>query len=169
MIISMIAAMTESGVIGNNGVLPWSIPDEMLYFKRKTIGHPVIMGANTFLSLKKPLVQRKNIVITKKRMKELQKIGGITVVDSIAAAVDCCDGETAECFIIGGSTVYKQALDLDIVDRMYLNFIDGDYPGDAKFPEFDQQDWTTEKVKEEYDEFIPTIWYRKKTIYAPTV
>lgn len=169
MIVSLIVAMTEYGVIGHNNVMPWNIPDEMAYFKMKTIGHPVIMGRKTFESIGRPLPQRINLVITKNP--KYKKIGsqpeaGLIVVNSLAEAIDWCNGECNECFIIGGANVYKQALDDDLVDRMYINFIKHPYEGNVLFPELIQDMWNIEYPKQEYDEFLPTIWARKKIPYG---
>jgi dihydrofolate reductase len=165
MITSIIAALTQKGVIGVAGILPWNIKEEMAYFKRKTIGYPIIMGRKTFESIGVPLPKRTNLVITRNpKYKEYSK-GNLIIVNSLQEAVDWCEGEVEECFIIGGAQIYKDALDNDIVDKMYLNFIKYPYPGDTLFPEFNQDDWVVENVKESYDEFIPTIWTRKPRIY----
>ena len=162
--VSISAAMTEEGVIGKGNVMPWKIPEEMTYFRRKTTGYPVIMGRKTHESIGRILPGRQNIVISRNpKMKKLeQPTNGLIVVDSLAAAVDWCDGQKPECFIIGGAQIYKQALDDDIVDRMYLNAIKFPYKGDVFFPEFDSNMWAIDFPPEEYAEFKPMILYRKR-------
>jgi len=161
---SIIAAMTEEGVIGLDGVMPWKISDEMAYFRRRTVGHPVIMGRKTHESIGRLLPGRQNIVITRNPKYKKQSLPntGLIIVNSIAEAIDWCEGVATECFIIGGSQIYEQALKDDIIDRMYLNLIKYPYKGNVYFPEFDRNDWNIEFPKEDYDEFRPTILFRKK-------
>lgn len=169
MITSLIVAMTEYGVIGLDNVMPWNIPDEMAYFKRRTIGKPVIMGRKTFESIGKPLSQRTNIVITKNpkyKINGSQPEAGLIVVNSLVEALDWCNGECTECCIIGGSEIYQQALDEDLVDRMYINFIKYPYDGNVFFPDFDKELFDVDYPKEDYEEFFPTIWVRKPISYA---
>lgn len=167
--VSIICAMTERAIIGINNKLPWNIKDEMIYFKKKTVGHPVIMGRSTFDSIGKPLPGRTNIVITRnKKCHSLNRPQDkLFYVNSLAEAIDMCDdGSTSECFIIGGCQIYEQALHDDIVDRMYLNFIKEDYDGDAVFPEFDRENWVMERVDETHEEFAPTLWIRRQDVYG---
>lgn len=167
-ITSLIVAMTEEGVIGRNGVMPWRIPEEMAYFRRKTMGYPVIMGRKTYESIGRLLPGRMNIVITRnpKYKKKSKPQTGLLIVNSLAEAIDWCDGEYVECFIIGGGQIYKEALDLDVVDRMYVSALKYPYKGDTYFPDFDVELWNREIVKETYDEFQPLIFVRKKDYRA---
>ena len=162
--VSIIAALTEDGVIGSDNVMPWRIPEEMAYFRRKTVGYPVIMGRKTHESIGRILPKRQNIVVSRnpKFKKKEDPINGLIVVDSLSAAVDWCDGQSTECFIIGGSQIYQQALDDDIVDRMYLNAIKYPYQGNVYFPTFDRHMWNINFPPEHYDEFKPMILTRKK-------
>lgn len=165
-ITSLIVAMTEDGVIGRDGVMPWNIPEEMAYFKRKTMNHPVIMGRKTFESIGRLLPGRMNIVITRnpKYKRKSKPNTGLLICSSLAEAIDWCDGEYSECFIIGGSQIYEEALNLDVVDRMYISALKYPYRGNIYFPEFDPEMWNREIVNEKYDEFQPLIFYRKTPI-----
>jgi len=162
--VSIIAAMTTDGVIGNRNVMPWKIPEEMAYFRRKTTGYPVIMGRKTHESIGRILPGRQNIVISRnpKYKQKESPTNGLIIVSSLSDAIDWCDGQTTECFIIGGSQIYNQAINDDIVDRMYLNVIKYPYQGDVYFPVFDKEMWMIDFPPEEYAEFKPMILYRKK-------
>lgn len=128
MIISMIACMAKNRVIGSNNRIPWYIPLDLIFFKNTTINHPVIMGKNTFLSLKKPLEGRLNIVISK----TLENCDGVLIFKSLEEALDYLKFRCTECFIIGGEKMYKEGL--KYCDFIYLNKIDKNFKGDIYFP-----------------------------------
>ena len=129
MLISLIAAMAKNRVIGRKGDIPWKIPGEQKLFKKFTLGHAVIMGRKTFESLKQPLPQRTNIIIT--RQKEYTAPGCI-VVHNLAQALDSCPPNEDEAFIIGGGQLYQAAFAQ--ADRIYLTVIPRDIVGDTYFP-----------------------------------
>ena len=139
MILSQIAAMAKNRVIGKDGDLPWSLPEDMKFFREKTKGHMIIMGRKTFESFPKPLPQRLHVVIT--RQKDYKAPEGVHVFHSIDEAVEFCKDKTGEwgdeVFIIGGGEIYRQSL--PITDYIYLTEIDQEFEGDAQFPEFDEQ------------------------------
>ena len=130
MLISLIAAMAKNRVIGHQGDIPWKIPGEQKVFKRITLGHAVIMGRKTFESLKEPLPQRTNIIIT--RQKDYVAEGCIVVPDLSQALQSCPQSET-EAFICGGGQLYRAAFEQ--ADRIYLTVIPRDITGDTYFPE----------------------------------
>ena len=139
--ISIIAAVACSGrdkklkpkgtlTIGHNNIMPWHIPEDLKYFKRITMGHPVIMGRKTYDSIGKPLPGRFNIVIT--RNSEL-KIDGCVTVNSLKEAVKIAKAKDKdEIFIIGGGQIYKEAM--RIASKIYLTAVDKVVKGDALFP-----------------------------------
>lgn len=137
MVISLIAAVAENGVIGRDNELVWRLPDDFKYFKQTTSGHPILMGRKTFESLGKPLPNRLNIVIT--RNADYQP-DGVLVVDSLEKAVEEAQ-KTAipEVFVIGGAEIYRQAL--PIADRLYLTEVKAAFEGDARFPAYDKTGW----------------------------
>ncbi len=136
MIVSLIAALADNGVIGIANTLPWKLPADMRWFREKTLGKPVIMGRKTFDSLGgKPLPGRTNIVITADA--DYQAPGAL-VVASIDAALRAA-GDCAEAMIIGGASLYAQTLPR--ADRLYLTFVHIECAGDAYFPEFDRGQW----------------------------
>lgn len=143
--ISAIAAMARNRVIGKDNALIWHIPEDFKYFKRTTLGKPIIMGRKSFESLGKPLPGRPNIVISRSGHKEISPgKDGPFYVSSIDDALDLAEKKAtelgqSEIFIIGGGEIYKQTFSR--LDRLYLTIIHRDYEGDAFFPEFDSEKW----------------------------
>jgi len=128
--ISLIAAIGKNNELGKGNTLLWHMPEDMKYFREKTKGRTVIMGRKTFESLKGPLPNRKNIVITRDK-KYLRH--GVDVVHSLEEAIEKVKNEE-EVFIIGGAEIYKQAL--PIADRLYITHIEAeDVEADSFFPE----------------------------------
>jgi dihydrofolate reductase len=140
MIVSLVAAVSSNGVIGNRGALPWKLSGDMARFRRLTMGHAVIMGRSTFASLRGPLAGRRNLVLSRDPS---LRIEGCRVVGSREAALAAAeDGRPAgddEAFVIGGAAVY--ALFLPGADRLYITWIDADVTGDTLFPAVDWDAW----------------------------
>ncbi|MGD8961911.1 MAG: dihydrofolate reductase [Desulfobacterales bacterium] len=128
--ISLIAAMAKNRVIGRQGDIPWKIPGEQKIFKRITLGHAVIMGRKTYESLKGPLAERTNIIITRQPDYVAE---GCIVVHDLSQALNSCSPEEDEAFIIGGGQLYQAAFAM--TDRIYLTVIPRDIAGDTYFPE----------------------------------
>lgn len=128
MLITIIAARAENGVIGRDGRLPWHIPADLARFRDLTLGHPVIMGRRTYESIGRPLPGRSIIVLTGNSG---YRATGCTVVHSIDEALRAADG-AAEVFIAGGAHIYRQFLPL--AHRIYLTLVHDTFPGDAAFP-----------------------------------
>lgn len=153
MIISIIAALGNSRVIGNKNRLPWDLPADMDHFRELTLGKPIIMGQNTFDSIGRALPGRYNIVLT--RDKELL-IPNCEMAYSLDEAVELAEksemGKNSnEVMICGGASIYEQYLDR--ANKMYLTFIEGDFEGDTFFPEFSSEEWEEiEKVSHKIDE-----------------
>lgn len=143
--LSIIVAIAQNNVIGNNNDLIWHIGDDLRYFKKVTSGHTVVMGRKTWHSLQvKPLPKRKNIVIT--RNKDL-KLDGVYIVRSMEEAVAECDPDT-ENFIIGGAEIYR--LFLPWVNKLYLTHVHKDFVGDALFPSINYNDFNLIDSSETY-------------------
>ncbi|MBN8826020.1 MULTISPECIES: dihydrofolate reductase [unclassified Spirosoma] len=135
--ISLISAVAENGVIGRNNELPWHLPDDFAFFKRKTSHHPIIMGRKSLDSLGKPLPNRTNIVITRNADFSAP---GVTVVHTLDKALDEAKAiNQTEIFVIGGAEIYKMAL--PIATTLYLTEVHRAYEGDAFFPAFDKNEW----------------------------
>jgi dihydrofolate reductase len=132
MIISMIAAMANDRIIGDDNQMPWHLPADLQYFKRVTMAKPVVMGRKTFESIGRPLPGRRNIVITRNAT---YKAEGIEVVSSPEEALTLLEG-TEEVMVIGGGNIYSQFLPL--AERLYLTFIDLTVAGDTQFPDYEK-------------------------------
>jgi dihydrofolate reductase len=137
----MIAAMAKNRVIGKDNKMPWHLPEELAYFKKITMGKPIVMGRNTFESIGRPLPGRQNIVVS--RNSELS-IEGVTVVNSIDEAISAADN-CEELMIIGGAMLYEHMLPK--ADVLYLTEIELDVDGDAYFPDYNHQQWLKSDVE----------------------
>lgn len=138
MILSAIVAMASNRVIGVDNDLPWNLPEDLKFFRDKTMGTVMIMGRKTFESLGKPLPGRYHIVITRNPGYRYEH-ERVRVVESIDKAVDLARSLVPpwsdEVFILGGGEIFEQSLHLS--DRIYLTRIERDYAGSARFPEFE--------------------------------
>ena len=137
MIVSAIAAVSKNGVIGKDNQIPWYLPADLAYFKRTTLGHHVVMGRLSFLSMDGPLPKRTNIVITRDVF--FTATGCLiahSVEEALALALDA--GET-EVFILGGGQIYRQSQ--EYWDRVYLTAIDAEIEGEVYFPELKKEEW----------------------------
>jgi len=140
--IAVVAAIGNQEQIGKDNKLLWSIPEDLARFKRLTAGKAVIMGRKTWQSLPesvRPLPGRENIILT--RDEGFEAIGG-AVWHSLDEAIDYAkqwseNNNQDEIFIIGGATIYQQAL--QETEKLYLTLVDTDKEGDAFFPEYEDQ------------------------------
>ncbi len=126
--INIIAAQAKNGIIGKNGALPWTLKKDMARFKSLTLGNTVIMGAETFRSIGRPLPDRINIILSN----TIDKIDGATVCRDFDSALRLAISHKKEIFICGGESVYRQAL--PIADRVYITYVDAALDGDRRFP-----------------------------------
>ena len=133
--IAMIAAMAANRVIGKDNKMPWHLPEELGYFKRVTMGKPVIMGRKTFESIGRPLPGRKNIVLSSNPGFRADGVTLVTTLEEALAAAGECD----EVMIIGGARLYQQMLPK--AERLYLTQIEVTVDGDAFFPEYQDFGW----------------------------
>lgn len=135
--IVIVVACAQNQTIGREGGLPWHLPEDLKYFKRVTMGKPIIMGRKTFESIGRPLPGRTNIIITRDQNFAAE---GISVVHSIDEAIDLAKDENPdEVMIIGGAQIYAQALAR--TDLLHLTQVHQDVEGDAHFPELDYKEW----------------------------
>jgi dihydrofolate reductase len=131
----LVAAVASNRIIGSNGRLPWSLPEDLKHFKRLTLGHPVIMGRRTWESLNGPLPGRDNIVVSATPGYEAP---GAAVANSLEGALALCTGEPVA-FVIGGSRLFAESL--PIADGLVMTEIDRAYEGDTWFPQYDRSRW----------------------------
>jgi dihydrofolate reductase len=135
--LSHIVAASENNVIGSNNELPWKLPDDFKYFKNKTWAMPVIMGRNTYESMKKDLPGRINIVVTKRTEWHPENV---FVAHDIEKAIELAkESDAKEIFIIGGGEIFKQTI--GIVDRIYLTRVHTTIDGDTYYPQIDASRW----------------------------
>ena len=131
--VSIIVAVDKKRGIGKDGKMPWNIPEDLKMFRQVTMGHPVIMGRKTFESMGKRLPGRTNIVISKDPN---LKITDCKIATSLEDAIEIARealGST-EAFVIGGGQIFSQAI--NIVDKIYLTLVEGEYQVDTFFPPY---------------------------------
>lgn len=140
--ISLVAAVAENGVIGVGGDLAWRISDDLKWFKKVTMGKPVVMGRKTFRSIGKALPGRDNIVVT--RAADFSASGVIVARDigeALKRAAECAKERGAEeICVIGGGEIYAQTLAR--AGRIYLTRVDAVVEGDVFFPKLDSAEWS---------------------------
>ena len=159
----MIVAMTEkTRAIGKNNDMLYHLPEDLKYFKQTTQGHTIVIGYNTYMSFpKRPLLNRKNIVLTRKN----RVIEGAEILHSIEEVLDYAKYNPKEqIFICGGYTIYEQFM--PYVSKLYLTVIEEKTPVEAEafFPEVDTKIWkkTEENPSKEWNGGTPnyrfTVW-----------
>ncbi|PIE41429.1 MAG: dihydrofolate reductase [Gammaproteobacteria bacterium] len=139
--LSLIVAMADNGVIGRNNQMPWHIPEDFKYFKRRTMGKPIIMGRKTFESLGRVLPGRPHVVISRNADYPLPEncyLAG-DLKQGVAIASSLLTENQQEAVIIGGSQIYKEAIAL--VDTLYITEVHLNPEGDAFFPAIDLTVW----------------------------
>lgn len=134
MSVTLIAAVASNGIIGKDNALIWRLPADLAYFKRQTLGKPVLMGRKTYESLGKPLPGRTNVVLSRTLAEAPE---GCELVRSVPEALEKYAGE--DLMVIGGADVYAQTL--DAADRLLITRVDRAFEGDAYFPAFEGAAW----------------------------
>lgn len=145
MSVVIIAAVSENMGIGLDNDLPWSLPDDMKFFKSKTQGKSVIMGRKNFESIPhkyRPLPNRQNIIVTRKENYSAEEC---TVVHSIEEGIEKAERE-GEIYIIGGGQIYADALEKNLVDEMLLTEVQAEIKADVFFPDFDASEWNVSEI-----------------------
>ena len=147
MITSLIVAIAENNVIGKDNDLIWHLPNDMKFFKEKTLNHHIITGRKNYISIPekyRPLANRTNIVLTRQSNFEEE---GCVVLNSLEEAISYAkNNNESELFIIGGGQIYKEALEKELVDKMYITHVNNTFVGDTFFPKVDSKVW--KKVSE---------------------
>ena len=137
---SLVVAMALNRVIGRDNALPWRLPADLAYFKRVTLGHPVVMGRRTYESIGKPLPGRLNIVVTRQRDFAAP---GCVVVGSLDGAWQAAKDADEVC-VIGGTSLFEETLPL--ADAIHLTEVLAEVEGDTYFPSFRRSDWRETEV-----------------------
>lgn len=155
--ISLLVAMDTNHVIGAKNDLPWHLPNDLKFFKAKTVGHTIVMGRKTYESIGRPLPNRRNIVITRSESADLPKeVEVIHHLDDIKALEE--ENPSEEYFVIGGGSIFEQVI--DYADRMYITLIKATFPGDTYFPAFNEKEWQlTKKEQGMQDDKNPYEYY----------
>ena len=139
--IVLVAAVADNGVIGRGNALPWRLKSDLQYFKRITMGRPVVMGRKTFLSIGKPLPGRTNIVVSRDPG---FSSAGIVVAGSLERALEVARGDALRrrvdsIAVIGGTEIFRSAM--PVADRLALTIVNGLPAGDTYFPPIDPVEW----------------------------
>jgi dihydrofolate reductase len=159
--LSLIAAIADNGVIGRAGGLPWRLGSDLKRFRALTMGHPLIMGRQTFQSIPKPLDGRDSIVVT--RESRSPDRSGLYFVPSLEAAIALANERARtrsvqEIFVIGGAGLFVQALPL--AGRIYLTRVHGAASGDVRWEPDLSAGWVArareDRPASERDEFPVT-------------
>ena len=137
MIISLIVAVADNGIIGKDNGLPWHLGADMKHFKAVTTGHTILMGKNTYLSIGRPLPNRRNVVLS--RSLTAEDVPGCEVIADLADLQKLGLAEDEELMVIGGARVYEQMLPL--ASKLYLTKVHTQAEGDTSFPELDLAEW----------------------------
>ncbi|SEQ00509.1 dihydrofolate reductase [Devosia sp. YR412] len=146
--IAMIAGVAENGVIGSDQTIPWRVPSDMAFFKKTTLGKPIVMGRKQYETVGRPLPGRTNIVITRQQGYQPE---GVLVFHDIDTALQKA-GEIAtadgvdEIMIIGGGELYAQLMPQ--AERLYISHIDLSPEGDVRFPAIKPEDWAVVDLPE---------------------
>lgn len=133
--LSGLVAMDKNRLIGRDNDLPWRLPADLAYFKKVTMGHPIVMGRKTFEAIGKPLPGRRNIIVTRNKQ---YKQPGCEVLYSIEDIYKV-GGGTEEVFVIGGAEIFKEVMPM--MDRLYVTYIDEEFEGDTYFPNINDNEW----------------------------
>lgn len=151
--IFIIVAMTKTHVIGNNNTIPWHISDDLKTFKHLTSGNTVVMGRKTYESIGKPLPNRHNIIISN----SLATVSGAEICSSFENGIRRARELGKRIFCIGGEEIYRSAI--EVADYMYISWINQDFDGDTKFPNFDICNWDLIE-KKKFDEFSLSFYQK---------
>jgi len=153
--LSMIVAMARNRVIWKDKELVWHYPEDFKYFKEKTIGHPIVMGQNTYESIGRQLPNRRNIVLTK--ADEIEGLECFHSIPDLLENLESTTPEDEEVFIIWWAYVYKQFLPL--IETLYLTDVKKEYEWNIFFPEFEND--FVEVSRDDRGE-IDFVVYKKK-------
>jgi dihydrofolate reductase len=136
--LTVIVARARNGVIGRDNQLPWRLPEDLAFFKRTTMGAPIVMGRKTHESIGRPLPGRRNIVVTRDRTRRFDGCDTVTGLDEALqlAARD----NAAEIFLIGGAELFHEAF--PIAHKLVVTEIDADFEGDISLDPIDPATWT---------------------------
>lgn len=147
--ITMIAAVGKNLELGRNNDLIWRFKEDMKFFKEQTMGKPMVMGHNTFLSLPGVLPGRKHIVLSFKKIDLGSDVEVVTSMDELLDSII----EYPEVMIIGGASIYKQMLEYS--NKLILTEVDAEAKdADVYFPKFNKKEWDSKLLSEQVEDNI---------------
>ena len=152
--IVQVAAVAENGVIGHDGDIPWSIPEDLKHFRAVTRDNTVVMGRRTFESIGHPLPFRSNIVVTRDRG---WSYDGVFVAHDIDEAIALAQDFDGDVMVIGGAQIYAAAMDR--ATHQILTEVHQRPDGDTSYPDWDPADWV-ETGRERHEGF-DFVWWRR--------
>ena len=150
----MVAAVADNGVIGLDGDIPWSLPEDLKHFRATTKGNSVVMGRRTYESIGHPLPFRSNIVVTRQTD---WAADGVLVAHSVADAIAMAADFEGDVMVIGGAQVYEAAMpfaDVQVLTEVHLS-----PEGDTHYPDFDRTEWT--ETKREPRDGFDFVWLER--------
>lgn len=148
--------MASNRVIGRGGDLPWRLPEDWKWFKKLTMGHPMLMGRKTMDSIGKPLPGRRNIVLSR-TLSDGEQIEGFDLIRDLKQIDSALERED-EAWVIGGSEIYR--LLIPRCDEVYLSYVFDEYEGDTFLPPF-EDDFEIAEVLTETSDFELRRYVRK--------
>lgn len=148
--LSLVAAVADNGVIGNEGGIPWHIPADFAHFKALTLGHVLVMGRATYESIGRPLPGRTTIVLTRDPR---WSPGGVLVAHDFDVALTMAADIDDEVFVAGGAGAYARALDR--ADAQVITEVHLSPPGDTFYPDFDRAGWVEARREPHLDDEVP--------------
>lgn len=156
----IIAAVSQNGVIGKDGIMPWHSKEDFQHFKRTTMGYPLIMGRKTFEALGNPLKGRLNIILTKnKNYRVNTEDDNVKIFQDITDAYKFCENRNEEkIFVIGGGQIYEK--EINNMDKLVISEMKLKADGNVYFPVINKNIWKVEK-EEEYNDFVLKIYVKK--------
>ncbi|QEG37515.1 dihydrofolate reductase [Bythopirellula goksoeyrii] len=159
--LAILVAVSENGIIGREGQLPWHMSADLRRFKRITMEHAILMGRKTWESIGRPLPGRTSIVISHRPdyetgHAEVRVAGNLEQAMDYAKQADC---DQDQAFVIGGAAIYELALPQ--ADRLYFTRVHAEVEGDVSFPEVDWSHWEVKEeshhTADEFDQFDHTF------------
>jgi dihydrofolate reductase len=134
--VTLVAAVADNGVIGADGDIPWRISEDFAHFKALTLGHVLVMGRATYESIGRPLPGRTTIVLTRDPS---WAADGVLMAPDLGTALEVAADIDPEVFVVGGASVYREAL--DVAEVQVLTEVHLSPQGDTRYPDFDRTQW----------------------------
>ena len=152
--IKAIVAMDPHRLIGDKGKLPWHFSEDLQFFKRTTLGHPIVMGRKTFASLPRPLPGRKNVVLSR----SMPPTEGVTLFSNLKELLTWETKNAQDLFIIGGAEIYQ--LLFPYLEELFVTHVHQEFVGDTFFPAW-EEDFDSGEILEEHPDFTIKRYFRK--------